>query len=62
MRRLVLKKERLTELRSDELVQVAGGAAPTIPVRNCVVVGNPSDMLAACESLLRPCISYTCTR
>jgi hypothetical protein len=61
VRRLVLKKERLTELRSDELAQVAAAAVPTIPVATCVAIENPSDKLAACDSLLRPCISYTCT-
>lgn len=62
MRRLVLKKERLTELRSDELTLVAGAAAPTTPIAACVDLGNLSDRIAACDSLLRPCISYTCTR
>lgn len=62
MRRLVLKKEHLTELRSDELTMVAGAAVPTIPVTACVVVADPSDKIAVCDSLLRPCITYTCTR
>lgn len=62
MRRLVLKTERLTELLPDDLVRVAGAAPPTVPIAACVVIADPSDKLAACESLLRPCISYTCTR
>lgn len=61
MRRLVLKQERLTELRTDELVLVAGAAVPTVPIATCVAIANPSDKLAVCESILRPCISYTCT-
>lgn len=62
MRKLVLKKEHLAELTSADLALVAGAAVPTIPVDRCVVVGEPSAQLAVCESLLRPCISYTCTR
>lgn len=61
MRRLVLKKEHVSELASDELVNVVGAAVPTVPIATCVAVGNPSDKLAVCESLLRPCVSYTCT-
>lgn len=57
--RLALKKEVLTELRADELVMVVGGDAPTSPLVGCV-----SAMVAACQtdSVLRTCVSYTCTR
>ena len=61
MRRLVLRTERLTELTPQDLVLVAGGAPPTTPVAACVDLGGLSDKVAACDSLLRPCISYTCT-
>ncbi|HVF05975.1 MAG TPA: hypothetical protein VNA20_14125 [Frankiaceae bacterium] len=40
-RRLSLKKERLVELTSDDLVNVigaAGDAPPTLPLRECVVI------------------------
>ncbi len=61
MRRLTLSKETLAELGTADLVRVNAAALPTIPVAACVVL-DPSDKLAACDSLLRPCISYTCTR
>jgi hypothetical protein len=59
MRRLTLRKDVLTELRTDELAAVVGADAATTPVAGCV-----SDMLAACrtDSVLRTCVSYTCTR
>ena len=44
-RTLSLKRETLTELSSDELVHVAGGAAPpTSPLVDCVN-GHNSDMV-----------------
>ena len=57
--RLVLKKEVLAELCADELTMVVGAEAPTSPVVGCV-----SDMFATCrtDSVLRTCVSYTCTR
>jgi hypothetical protein len=58
-RRLVLKREQLTELRANELTEVAGGQIGTLPVGACVV--DLASRHVACDSLLRPCISYTCT-
>jgi hypothetical protein len=60
MRRLTLAKETLTELRSDELTNVGGGALREILSRD-VCLADPSGKLAICESLLRACVSYTCT-
>lgn len=62
MRRLVLRREVLAELTTAELTSVVAAGAPTLPVRECVVVNDPSDKIAVCDSLLRPCITYTCTR
>ena len=62
MRKLVLKKEHLADLTSEDLALVAGAGVPTIPVDRCVAVGEPSGQLTVCESLLRPCVSSTCTR
>jgi len=59
-RSLALRKETLTELAAADLT--FGGAAqalPTTPAANCV--DNLSDMIRNCDSLLRPCISNTCT-
>lgn len=36
--RLRLNKEVLTELTADELTGVRGGAAPTLPVDDCVSI------------------------
>jgi cystathionine beta-lyase/cystathionine gamma-synthase len=62
-RRLVLKKEVLTELRTNELGLVVGGTEtlPSMPVTTCHPAIDLSNKLAGCDSLLRPCISYTCT-
>ena len=57
--RLTLRKETLTELAADELAAIAG-AQRTLSVDVCLA--EPSGRLAVCDSLLRPCISYTCTR
>jgi hypothetical protein len=57
-RRLVLKRDVLTELDATELTNVVGGAA-TYEFVNCDVYLTRQ---AACDSLLRPCISSTCTR
>jgi hypothetical protein len=56
-RRLVLRKETLAELTPGDLAQVIGGQA-TQPIGNCLGI---SDKIQ-CDSLLRPCITYTCTR
>lgn len=59
MRRLVLRKETLAELDPSDLAAVAGQAAlPTIPIRMCYVDASDGGW---CESILRPCVSYTCT-
>ncbi len=63
-RKLALRRERLTELCTDDLRRIAGADAdlsgPTCPVRDCA--GDISDRLAACNSILRPCITWgTCT-
>jgi hypothetical protein len=59
VRRLVLRKEALTELRPDELAGVAGGAV-TSPIGRCL---EPvTSMVIECDSNLRPCISNTCAR
>ncbi len=36
-RTLSLKREHLTELTAGELRSVAGGAPPTVPVRDCLL-------------------------
>lgn len=60
-RRLTLRKETLTELAAADLTFVgAAQALPTTPVGACV--DTLSDRVRACDSLLRPCITYTCTR
>jgi hypothetical protein len=56
-RRLVLRKETLTELTTADLAQVVGGQA-TMPIGDCVGISRKVQ----CDSLLRPCITYTCTR
>jgi hypothetical protein len=61
-RRLVLRKETLGELRPDELTRVAGAAATT-PVAGCLE--DVFSRVVRCDvtdSILRPCITYTCTR
>ncbi len=60
MRRLTLHKETLTELRSDELAAVAGGAALS-KLSIDVCLENPSRKINVCDSLLRACVTYTCT-
>ena len=57
-RRLVLRKEALTELRTDELTVVVGAAATT-PVGYCVT--EVLSKVVECDSI-RPCVSHTCTR
>ena len=58
-RRLALRKETLTELTAGELTLVAGGnTAISEPILACFGV---SDRIQ-CDSLLRPCISNTCTQ
>ena len=57
-RHLVLRKDTLTALHTDELAAVGGGQE--LPTRGCVA--DPSVMVPGCDSLLRPCISHTCTR
>lgn len=57
-RRLALRKETLTELGPDQLVSVAGAdVAPTSPLVYCA-----SELVRVCESFLRTCVTYTCTR
>lgn len=56
-RKLALATEKLLELGGDELRQVNGGT-----VLSRKIECDPSDWIAACDSLLRPCITYTCTR
>lgn len=58
-RRLVLRREVLTELANDDLARVGGAALPTTPVGYCL-----DELLSAklhCDSVFRPCISHTCT-
>lgn len=62
MRRLTLRKETLTELCPDDLAHVVGGTVKTTTVVASTAVACLSDMFAACDSYLRPCISNTCTR
>ena len=66
--RLVLRKETLTELDDGDLALVAAGTIKSngpicvsAPSYGAICVADPSDRLAACDSLLRPCVSYTCT-
>ncbi len=40
MAKLSLNKERLTELSTDDLNQVAGGAPPTLNVKECLATGQ----------------------
>jgi len=56
-RSLTLRKETLTELVADDLSAIRAGAAPTTPLADCV-----SDRVAACNSILRTCVTFTCTR
>lgn len=57
-RRLTLQKETLSELVCDELTAVrAAQAAPTSPLVYCA-----SNLVRVCESFLRTCVTYTCTR
>lgn len=60
--RLTLRKETLAELRSEELAAVgaAGEIRGILSVEICLA--DPSDKIAVCDSLLRPCITHTCTR
>ena len=61
-RTLQLKRERLAELRTDELREIVGAAASgaTCPAADCL--DNLSDQVNVCDSLLRPCITWgTCT-
>lgn len=60
-RHLVLAKETLAPLHSDELAAVGGGQ-PLPRLSYDVCLAEPSGQLGICDSLLRPCISYTCTR
>lgn len=61
MRRLALNKETLTELRSEELTGIGGGAGlPKLSIDICVA--SPSDKVRVCDSLLRACVTYTCTQ
>lgn len=61
-RRLVLRKETLTELHTEELESVVGAAATT-PLIGCLK--EAVSRVVACpetDSILRPCISNGCTR
>lgn len=59
-RRLTLRKETLTELAATDLTFVgAVQALPTTPLAVCV--DNLSDRIRPCNSLLRPCVTWTCT-
>lgn len=58
-RHLVLSKEALTELLTDELSDVVGAAA-TVPVGGCAT--DVASKVVECDSTLRPCISHGCTR
>ena len=62
MRRLTLRKETLTELTPAELAGVVGGTVKTTTAVASTAVACLSDMLANCDSNLRPCVSHTCTR
>jgi hypothetical protein len=60
MRKLTLTREHLSELTSGELTGVVAASGVTCVQLACV--RDLSDRLAACDSLLRPCISATtCT-
>jgi hypothetical protein len=68
MRKLVLNREHLAELTTGELGVVVGASGLSCPIAGCA--GNVSAQLAlcaskvaACDSLLRPCIDTqrTCT-
>lgn len=59
-RRLVLRKEALTELLTDELTHVVGADAATVPLGACVEA--VTSKVVECDSYLRPCITHTCTR
>lgn len=43
-RRLSLARETLTALTADELAGVAGAAAPTTPLRDCVATLSPDSL------------------
>ena len=59
-RRLTLARETLTELANEDLAFAgAQQALPTFPLGGCAQ--DLSDRVRACDSILRPCISGTCT-
>lgn len=60
-RRLVLRKEALTELVTDELVNVVGAAATT-PIGACATTVASKVVECETDSVLRPCVTHTCTR
>ena len=67
--RLSLRKETLAELSANDLALVAGGTlrseaqvCVSVPSQDGPCTGDISNMLAQCDSWLRPCISNTCTR
>lgn len=55
-RRLVLKKEVLTELPTAELALVVGAA--TTPAQGCL--GDIVSKALQCESRISPCATHTC--
>lgn len=60
-RRLALRREVLADLSPADLTAVHGAdAVQTVPVNYCLS-GAISDRIQ-CDSLLRPCITHTCTR
>jgi hypothetical protein len=60
-RRLVLRKETLVEIGTEELALVAGAVAQAVssPIGGCVT--EVASKLVECDSTLRPCISHGCT-
>jgi hypothetical protein len=58
-RRLALRKETLTDLTAADLALVAGGQTGiSEPVYACFGITRQT----ACDSLLQPCVSNTCTQ
>lgn len=57
--RLVLSKEVLTQLDTDELAGIAGAAVPTLPAAACAAA--QASKVIECTSIFIPCVSHTCT-
>lgn len=56
MRRLTLKKDVLTELRTEDLVFVVGAAST--PAETCI--GALISKVLDCETRISPCATHTC--